>query len=387
MIAPDTVTLGEITDNFDRLRRPVKTSDRKRGPHPYYGASGIIDSVEGFTHEGTYLLIAEDGENLRSRNTTIAFLAHGKFWANNHVHVVRANHRSDTRFLSMLLAVTDISGYLTGSTLPKLSRAAMDSIVLAIPSLGDQRAIADVIGSLDDKIAGNLEAAATAHDLTRTLFKLSAARTAGRRRLTEVANIIKGISYRGVDLQPSDTALVTLKSITRTGLYTDRGLKPYIGAYSTPQIVSPGDVIVAQTDLTQAAEVVGRAVRVGPSIDFTTLVASLDLAVARPKPGVPAEYLLGVLSEDRFRMHCQGLTAGTTVLHLSSNAFATYLAPDASSDVQQEFASRVRPMHNLIDSLTRENRALAALRDTLLPQLMSGKLRVKDAERQVEEVD
>ena len=68
-------TLGELTENFDSVRRPVKEADRKPGPFPYYGASGIVDYVDAFLLDGEYLLIAEDGENLRTRSTPVAFMA------------------------------------------------------------------------------------------------------------------------------------------------------------------------------------------------------------------------------------------------------------------------------------------------------------------------
>lgn len=104
-------SLGELTDNFDAIRVPVKEVDRRPGPYPYYGASGVVDHVDQYLFEGEYLLIAEDGENLRTRSTPIAFLARGKFWVNNHAHIAQGNREANTRFLMYALAATDISGY------------------------------------------------------------------------------------------------------------------------------------------------------------------------------------------------------------------------------------------------------------------------------------
>lgn len=73
------VPLGEITENLDAIRIPVKEADRKTGPYAYYGASGVVDYVDSYLFEGLHLLIAEDGENLRTRKLPIAFLADGRF--------------------------------------------------------------------------------------------------------------------------------------------------------------------------------------------------------------------------------------------------------------------------------------------------------------------
>lgn len=163
--------LAELTDNFDGTRVPVKEADRSRGPYPYYGASGVVDRVDGYLFDGEYLLIAEDGENLRTRNTPIAFLARGKFWVNNHAHIVRGNGKADTRFLMYALMSADISGYLTGSTMPKLTQGNLNRIPLLTPPLAEQRAIAHILGTLDDKIELNRKMSETLEAMARALFK------------------------------------------------------------------------------------------------------------------------------------------------------------------------------------------------------------------------
>ncbi len=165
------VPLGELTENLDGRRVPVKENERKPGPYPYYGASGIVDQVDGYLFDGEYLLIGEDGENLRTRQTPIAFMATGKFWVNNHAHIVRGNHRADTRFLSYVLSQTEISGYLTGSTMPKLTQGNLNRLPVIAPPLAEQKAIAAVLGALDDKIELNRRMNATLEAMARALFQ------------------------------------------------------------------------------------------------------------------------------------------------------------------------------------------------------------------------
>jgi type I restriction enzyme S subunit len=164
-------SFGELVENLDSRRVPVKAMERKPGPYPYYGAQGITDHVDGYLFEGLHLLIPEDGENLRSRKQPIAILADGRFWVNNHAHVVRGNELSDTRFLRYLIEATDISGYVTGSAQPKLSQGSLNSIRVRVPELPVQRAIAAVLGSLDDKIEVNRRTARVLEGLARTIFR------------------------------------------------------------------------------------------------------------------------------------------------------------------------------------------------------------------------
>ncbi|MEG0505566.1 MAG: restriction endonuclease subunit S, partial [Raoultibacter sp.] len=153
----DSVCLGDVVENVDSLRIPLSSKQRKQrtGQYRYYGAQGVIDYIDDYIYDGLYLLIAEDGENLRSRKQPIAGLVEGRFWVNNHAHVVRANDRSDTQFLYYLINSIDISGYVTGSTQPKLNQANLHSIQLRIPEKSIQASISAFLGLLDEKIALN----------------------------------------------------------------------------------------------------------------------------------------------------------------------------------------------------------------------------------------
>ena len=135
-------TFGELTDNFDGRRVPVKAKDRvlMRGPYPYYGASGVIDSVDGYLFDGDYLLVTEDG-NLLSKSHQIAFTAKGKFWVNNHAHVVHPLGDVPIVYLQHFINCTDLQTYVTGTTRPKLTQAALNRIPVPLPPLAEQRRI------------------------------------------------------------------------------------------------------------------------------------------------------------------------------------------------------------------------------------------------------
>lgn len=165
------VTLGELTVSLDTKRKPVKEADRKPGPYPYYGASGIVDYVEDYIFDGEHLLIAEDGENLRTRQTPIAFRASGKFWVNNHAHIVVGNERASTRYLEYAVLGSDITSYLTGAVMPKLTQGNLNRVEVFCPPRDAQDAIVGVLGSLDDRITILRETNTTLEAIAQALFK------------------------------------------------------------------------------------------------------------------------------------------------------------------------------------------------------------------------
>ncbi len=163
--------LGDLTINLDTKRKPVKEADRKPGPYPYYGASGIVDYVDSYIFDGEHLLIAEDGENLRTRQTPIAFRACGQFWVNNHAHIVVGNERASTRYLEYAVLASDITSYLTGAVMPKLTQGNMNRIEVPCPPRHVQDQIVGVLGTLDDRITLLRETNTTLEAIAQALFK------------------------------------------------------------------------------------------------------------------------------------------------------------------------------------------------------------------------
>mgnify|MGYP003535880535 FL=1 len=94
-------TISELVDVFNNIRIPLSSKERENleKVYPYYGAQNIVDYVDNYLFDGEYILIAEDGENLRSNNQNICNLVNGKFWVNNHAHIVKANSNNITKYL------------------------------------------------------------------------------------------------------------------------------------------------------------------------------------------------------------------------------------------------------------------------------------------------
>ena len=137
------VRFGEITVNRDGERIPVSKEERetKEKKYDYYGASGVIDKIDRYLFDTPLLLIGEDGANLINRSTPIAFIARGKYWVNNHAHVLDGISEDCLRYIELHINAISLEKYITGSAQPKMNQAKMNSIPIALPPLAEQRRI------------------------------------------------------------------------------------------------------------------------------------------------------------------------------------------------------------------------------------------------------
>ncbi|HEM5296061.1 restriction endonuclease subunit S [Streptococcus suis] len=141
----------EIADRFDNLRVPIASSLRVSGSTPYYGANGIQDYVEGYTHEGEFILVAEDGAN-DLKNYPVN-LVNGKIWVNNHAHVLQGKKSiADNKFLAFSINQTNIESLLVGGGRAKLNSDVLMNIELKLPSPAEQEAIGTFFSTLDQHI-------------------------------------------------------------------------------------------------------------------------------------------------------------------------------------------------------------------------------------------
>jgi type I restriction enzyme S subunit len=378
--------LGEIVENLDAQRRPVKSSERRPGPYPYFGAQGIVDHVDGFLFDGEFVLVAEDGENLRSRNQPIALMARGRFWVNNHAHILRGTWSANTRFLFYALNHADISGYVTGSTIPKLSQGNLNRILVPCPSIDEQRAIVAILGALDDKIDLNRRMNQTLEAMARAIFQdwfvtfgPTRAKQEGRppylapdlwslfpnrldddgkpagwqvRKVVDVLDLAYGKALPSPDRTPGPIPVYGSGGIT--------------GHHDTALVDGPGVIV-------------GRKGTVGSLYWEDHPFYPIDTVFyVVPRTSMAfCFYLLRTLG-------LEGMNTDAAVPGLNRNNVYRLPVPWAPEEVRQVFDSVVMPLRAKISANDAEARTLAATRDLLLPKLMSGELRVKEAERLAE---
>ena len=148
-------TLQDAVDFLDGQRKPLESADRakRQGKYPYYGASGIIDSIDDYIFDEPLILLGEDGANIINRSSPLCFIATGKYWVNNHAHVMRPHKGQNIRFLRELLESLDYTRYNTGTAQPKLNQEKCRTIPLSLPIYEEQCHIADFLAALEHKCA------------------------------------------------------------------------------------------------------------------------------------------------------------------------------------------------------------------------------------------
>lgn len=383
----DFYPFGELTENFDALRVPIKEGDRVSGPYPYYGASGVIDFVDGYIFDGEYLLIAEDGENLTSRKTPIAFLARGRFWVNNHAHIVRGNRRADTRFLCYALGTADINAYLSGSTMPKLTQTNLARLPIRAPAVAEQRRIAEILGAFDDKIELNRQMNETLEAIARAVFSdwLSVQACPEVARAGDlIAERILGIGdgYRAKNAELASEGLPFARAADVLGTVRVTGDTEHLAPDSVAKAgekISRVDDVVITTKGT-----VGRIARVAPTTPQFVYSPQLCYWRSLDTEKLNPTVLFMWIGSAGFREQLNSVSGQTDMApYVSLKDQRNFRVPRFSESQQLEIAAKLRPLLDRQALNDAESQTLAELRDTLLPKLLSGELRVPEAEEQV----
>lgn len=182
--------LKYVMNNFDSQRKPIEAQNRSQDGdvlYDYYGASGAIDKIDDYIFDETALLIGEDGANLVLRHLPLIYIATGKYWVNNHAHILRPKAESDLYFMAHQMEIIDYSLFITGSAQPKLSQENLNNVMLVVPPLEEQLEIATFLNqkvTVIDEIIGNKQKQLDA--IRQHKKSLIYEYVTGKKRVTEV---------------------------------------------------------------------------------------------------------------------------------------------------------------------------------------------------------
>jgi len=424
-----TVPLGNVVQNFDAQRVPLSKRERgkRRGPYPYYGATGIMDYVDDFLFEGLHLLIAEDGSVERPDGKPFLQLVDGKFWVNNHAHVLRGITDEETKFIYYALSTVAIRPYISGSVQAKLSQANLNRIPIPYPeNETERRAIAHILGTLDDKIELNRRMNETLEAMAQALFKSWFVDFD-----PVVVNALKAgnpipdkFAERAAHYRDNPDALGLPEHILR--LFPDRFMDSELGPiperWEATTIGAEFDLTMGQsppgstynekgeglpffqgrrdfgfrypsnrvycTAPTRIAHAGDTLVSVRAPVGdinmaYETCCVGRGVAAVRHKSGSRSYtyYAMRALGE-RFKSY---EAEGTVFGAINKKQFQNLPSIAPQPQVVSSFEELVYPLDENIRSFEEEIRNLSGTRDTLLPKLISGELRVPDVEKILED--
>ncbi|MCB8919435.1 MAG: restriction endonuclease subunit S [Ardenticatenaceae bacterium] len=370
-------SLEDLVEVHNHKRVPLSSMQRaeRQGSYPYYGASGIIDHVNDYLFDGEYVLVSEDGENLKSRNTPIAFKATGQFWVNNHAHILRGKKPHINDLLIYYFQNLDLHPFITGAVQPKLNKANLLSIPLFLPRKDEeQKAITAVLASLDDKIDLLHRQNKTLETLAQTLFRhwfIDGAEddweerslydaidlVGGGTPKTSVESYWNGDIYwlSGGDIASNHKSFVVSseKSITEVGLNN-----------------SSAKLLPKHSTVISARGTVGKYCILAEPMTFSQSNYGI-------KPKFEGCFFFTYLLIDYSVTALQSAAYGSVFDTITTRTFKNHIIDIPPVAEIYKFEEEVAPYFQRMELNQKQIRTLEKLRDTLLPKLMSGEVRVR----------
>ena len=319
--------LSDIADRFDNLRVPITASERKSGDTPYYGANGIQDYVEGFTHDGEFILVAEDGAN-DLKNYPVQYV-NGKVWVNNHVHVLQGkNTITDNKFLMNSIKNFNIEPFLVGGGRAKLNADVMMKLNILLPTFDEQEKIGSFFKQLDDTIALNQRKLDLLKEQKKGFLqkmfpkngaKVPELRFAGfaddweERKLGELASFSKGNGYTKNDLvEFGDPIILYGRLYTKYETVIEK-VDTFVNKKDNSIISEGSEVIVPASG--ESSEDISRASVVGKS----GLILGGDLNIIKPVNYIDSIFLALTISNGSQRQEMSKRAQGKSVVHLHNS--------------------------------------------------------------------
>ena len=295
----------------------------------------------------------------------------------------------DSKFLYYFLILDETIEFLdliaeaSTSAYPAIKPSDIENLIIPLPPLETQHKIAEILSSLDDKIDLLHRQNKTRESLSLTLFRHIFIDNPKCNEWEEIkigdyVECVNGYSYKSSELDKSNIALVTLKNFARDGSFNVNGFKEFIGTrFKDSQIVENGDLIVAHTDITQEAEIIGNPALVIDIGQFEKLIITMDLVKVESKiEWLSKEFLYYLFKTQDFKSHCLGNSNGTTVLHMNRKTISEYTTKIPNSEIIMDFTKKVSYFLKKSYSNLLQIQSLQQMRDIMLPKLLSGEVEV-----------
>lgn len=375
--------LSNVIDCYDKKRKPLSTMQRikMKGKYPYFGAQEIIDYINDYIFEGKYILLAEDGENLRSRIKPLLKIVNDKFWLNNHAHIFKAKEGYNLEYIYYYLLNYDFQPYITGTTQPKLNQENMMKIKIKIPKLEMQNKIAYILLNIDKKIELNNQINDNLYELLKVEFKTRFYNKNSDAKLLDfISNTIGGDWGKELPVDNYNTKVYCVRGADIPNMeYGNKGNAPtrYIleKNYNNKKL-KPNNIIV-EISGGSPTQSTGRTAYITENIlnmyDAPLLCTNFCRAIETKKNiYAPFVYMyLTLMYEDDIFFNWENGTTGIKNLALN-DLLSNIEITQPNEEELNKYYILFNSIMNKISNNSNENIKLEFLRDTLLPKLMNG---------------
>ena len=373
--------LGDLIVNFDKRRIPLSSRQRslRKGIYPYYGATSIMDYVDDYIFEGQYILMGEDGTVLDENGHPILQKVEGKFWCNNHAHVIRNTELITFNYLYYLLKNTNVRPIVTGAVQPKISQSNMNNLRITIhKNIHEQRKVASILTVLDDRIANNTAINKNLEEQAQAIFAdfLASHQTSSVTVEDVVLTANTGAdAIRKTPIVDYDTGV---RCVRVGDLSNQRPVYEWGFTQVTPEIFTQyqlhkDDIVITRT----ASLGLNRLI----SEDLNAVYNNGLIRITVNQNMVYSLILFRQFQTANYRNYISRINSETSVRpNMKINYLMKYKFDIPHISEQAKLIEILQPIFVAQENNVAENQALSTLRDTLLPKLMSGEIDVSNIE-------
>jgi len=336
------VELGELVEVLDSKRRPITKSDRKTGQYPYYGATGIVDFVDDYIFNERLVLVGEDGAKWDAGEKT-AFIAEGKYWVNNHAHVLKPiKHKAIDNYLVEVLNYMDLNEFITGVTVPKLNQERLKQIKIPYPALEVQEEIVAELNSYQKIIDGarqvveNYKPFVRINPLWNTI------------KLGELCQFRNGINYTK-DSSGEKIKILGVKDF-QDYFYIDNAELDYItvdGELNGNDLLSDGNIVFVRSNGNQ--NLIGRCVLI-KNVRERITHSGFTIRLILHSKEIDEVFLTYLLKTDAFREKMIEGGTGANIKSLNQGILSNLAVPLPALEVQKEIVAQLEQEQKLIDA-------------------------------------
>ncbi len=364
------VKLGDICDILDSYRVPITAKNREVGIYPYYGANGIQDYVKDFIFDGDYVLVAEDGGYFGSKTKPISYKVSGKFWVNNHAHILKAKKDIFTDYLCYSTMFYDVSSLVNGATRQKLTQAALKEIKIPLPPMEEQKKIAARLDAVSDLLAKQKQLLSEQDTLIQSTFydifgdPIKNEKGWNSKKLSELGSLKNGINFQKNDNE-SDLYCLGVADFKDNKYISDISALQKVPSKSvnlTEDLLKNGDIVFVRSNGNKA--LVGRCVAVYPNEEAVTF-SGFCIRFRKSTTLIKTDYLLYFLKTPQVRNALAGRGANIQNLNQQILSRVNILCPPF--ELQQKFAA----IAEQIESEKSKIKSAIAETQTLFNSMMS----------------